>query len=111
METNRQEHEKKVVNAIDTVRPYLQADGGDVVFKELTDDNVVKVQLQGACGSCPHAIATLKHGGSDSEKISTGNKIGRNGLTIRLQVSRNDKDGYRLRLLQELPESTAWKQQ
>ena len=62
METNRQELEKKVVNAIDTVRPYLQADGGDVVFKELTDDNVVKVQLQGACGSCPHAIATLKHG-------------------------------------------------
>jgi Fe-S cluster biogenesis protein NfuA len=62
METNKQELEEKVINAIGTIRPYLQSDGGDVVFKELTDDGVVKVQLQGACGSCPHAIATLKHG-------------------------------------------------
>ncbi|MDR1973609.1 MAG: NifU family protein [Bacteroidales bacterium] len=58
----KEEITKKVIEAIDTIRPYLQSDGGDVEFKELTDDYVVKVQLQGACGHCPHAIATLKNG-------------------------------------------------
>ncbi|MDR1739758.1 MAG: NifU family protein, partial [Bacteroidales bacterium] len=58
----KSELEQKVIAAIDTIRPYLQADGGDVAFKELTDDLIVKVQLQGACGHCPHAIATLKNG-------------------------------------------------
>jgi len=52
----------KVQNVIDQVRPYLQADGGDIHFVELTDDNVVKVELQGACGSCPYSRMTLKSG-------------------------------------------------
>jgi Fe-S cluster biogenesis protein NfuA len=52
----------KVQNVIEKVRPYLQADGGDVSFVELTDNNIVKVKLQGACGSCPHAMMTLKYG-------------------------------------------------
>jgi Fe-S cluster biogenesis protein NfuA len=44
------------------VRPYLVADGGDIQFVELTDDMVVKVQLLGACGSCPYSLQTLKNG-------------------------------------------------
>ncbi len=52
----------KVQAVIDQVRPYLQADGGDIKFVELTSDNVVKVELQGACGSCPYSRMTLKNG-------------------------------------------------
>ncbi len=53
---------KKVQNVIEQVRPYLQADGGDISFVELTADNIVKVELQGACGSCPYSRMTLKNG-------------------------------------------------
>ena len=58
----RAEFEQKINSAIDMVRPYLVADGGDISFVELTDDLVVKVQLLGACGSCPFSLQTLKNG-------------------------------------------------
>ena len=54
--------EKRVKNILDQVRPYLQQDGGDVNFVELTDDMVVMVELTGACGSCPYSTMTLKNG-------------------------------------------------
>lgn len=54
--------EKRVKNILEQVRPYLQADGGDVNFVELTDDLVVMVELTGACGSCPYSTMTLKNG-------------------------------------------------
>ncbi|HPX59724.1 MAG TPA: NifU family protein [Bacteroidales bacterium] len=54
--------EQKVVHIIDQIKPHLQADGGDIRFVELTADNVVKVELQGACGSCPYSRMTLKDG-------------------------------------------------
>lgn len=53
---------KRVKNILEQVRPYLQADGGDVKFVELTDDMVVMVELTGACGSCPYSTMTLKNG-------------------------------------------------
>jgi len=56
------ELETKVKNVIEQIRPYLQADGGDISFVELTSDNVVNVELQGACGSCPFSRMTLKNG-------------------------------------------------
>ena len=52
----------KVKNVISQIRPYLQQDGGDIEFIELTEGNVVNVRLVGACGSCPHATQTLKYG-------------------------------------------------
>ena len=52
----------KVKNVIGQIRPYLQQDGGDIEFVELTEDNVVNVRLVGACGACPHATQTLKYG-------------------------------------------------
>lgn len=52
----------KVQKAIDTVRPGLQADGGDVELVDVTDDGVVKVKLTGACSGCPMAQMTLKMG-------------------------------------------------
>ena len=52
---------EKVTAIIDQIRPYLQQDGGDIQFIELTPENIIRVQLRGACGSCPHAKMTLKH--------------------------------------------------
>ena len=54
--------EKRVKNILEQVRPYLQQDGGDVNFVELTDDMVVMVEITGACGSCPYSTMTLKNG-------------------------------------------------
>jgi Fe-S cluster biogenesis protein NfuA len=54
--------EEQVKNALDNVRPSLQADGGDVEFVSLSDDGTVSVKLTGACGGCPMAQMTLKMG-------------------------------------------------
>lgn len=54
--------EEKVKNVIAQIRPYLEADGGDISFVNLTDDFVVNVQLHGACASCSMSIMTLKQG-------------------------------------------------
>ncbi|TVQ17878.1 MAG: NifU family protein [Bacteroidetes bacterium] len=53
---------RKVENVIDQIRPYLQADGGNIRFVEITEDYVVNVELLGACGSCPMSTMTLKSG-------------------------------------------------
>lgn len=52
----------KVINIIDQIRPYLQNDGGDIKFVTITSENIVHVELQGACHSCPMAIQTMKGG-------------------------------------------------
>lgn len=52
--------EKKIQEALEQIRPFLQRDGGDVEFVELTEDNIVKVKLQGHCAGCPGAQMTLK---------------------------------------------------
>lgn len=62
------ELESKVKNVIDQIRPYLQADGGDIKFLELTEENVVNVELQGSCGSCPFSRMTLKNGVEEAVK-------------------------------------------
>ena len=54
--------EKKVQNALSQIRPYLQQDGGDVEYVDMTNEGVVMVRLTGHCGSCPHAMQTLKQG-------------------------------------------------
>jgi Fe-S cluster biogenesis protein NfuA len=59
---------KKVNEVIDGIRPYLEADGGNIRFVELTDDMVVMVELQGACRSCPMSIMTLKNGVEEAMK-------------------------------------------
>ena len=52
--------EQKIKDALNTIRPILQRDGGDIEFVELTADNIVKVRLQGHCAGCPGARMTLK---------------------------------------------------
>ncbi len=53
---------EQVQAALDTIRPGLQADGGDVELVDVTEHGVVKVRLQGACRGCPGAAMTLKAG-------------------------------------------------
>lgn len=53
---------QRVENALDTIRPYLEADGGNVSIEEITSDHIVRLRLLGSCGSCPMSIMTLKAG-------------------------------------------------
>ena len=52
--------EEKIKEALGQIRPFLQRDGGDIEFVELTEDNIVKVKLQGHCAGCPGARMTIK---------------------------------------------------
>ena len=53
---------EKVERVLEAVRPFLQADGGDVELVDVSDDGIVRVKLTGACGSCPMSTMTLKMG-------------------------------------------------
>ncbi len=53
---------EKVEKSLATVRPGLQADGGDVELVEVSDDGVVSLRLTGACRGCPMSTMTLKMG-------------------------------------------------
>jgi len=53
---------EQVLEVLETIRPALQADGGDVELVDVSDEGIVSVRLQGACGSCPMSTMTLKMG-------------------------------------------------
>lgn len=53
---------EKVAESLGTVRPHLQADGGDVELVDVTDEGIVSVKLTGACRGCPGAQMTLRMG-------------------------------------------------
>lgn len=52
----------QVERALETIRPYLVADGGNVAIEEITADNIVRVKLLGNCGSCKMSFMTMKAG-------------------------------------------------
>lgn len=52
----------KVKGALEKVRPYLKADGGDVELVRVTEDGIVEVKLTGACVGCPMSQMTLRAG-------------------------------------------------
>ncbi len=52
----------KVEIALDEIRPFLQADGGDIALLSIEDETIVKVQLQGACVGCSVNQMTLRSG-------------------------------------------------
>jgi Fe-S cluster biogenesis protein NfuA len=53
---------ERVNSALNKIRPYLEADGGDITLEDITDEMVVKVKLHGACQGCPFSYQTLKAG-------------------------------------------------
>lgn len=53
---------EQINEVLKNVRPYLQVDGGDVETVNVTEDNIVKIRLLGACNCCPLNLMTLRAG-------------------------------------------------
>jgi Fe-S cluster biogenesis protein NfuA len=53
---------QRIEASLDAIRPYLEADGGNVKINEVTHDHVVKLEFVGACGNCPMSTMTFKAG-------------------------------------------------
>jgi len=56
----------KVVEALDEIRPFLNADGGDLSVVEITDENILRIEFTGACSSCSMNNMTFKNGVEDA---------------------------------------------
>jgi Fe-S cluster biogenesis protein NfuA len=63
-----QEITDRIEASLDTIRPYLEADGGNVRILELTQDNILKLEFLGNCGSCPMSTMTFKAGVEEAIK-------------------------------------------
>jgi Fe-S cluster biogenesis protein NfuA len=59
---------KRIEESLDSIRPYLEADGGNVQINEVTSDHTVKLEFVGACGSCPMSTMTFKAGVEEAIK-------------------------------------------
>ena len=64
----QEDYTKKIEAALDSIRPYLMADGGNVKILELSSENVLKLEFVGACGSCPMSTMTFKAGVEEAIK-------------------------------------------
>jgi Fe-S cluster biogenesis protein NfuA len=53
---------RKIESSLDSIRPYLKADGGDVKISSISEDNVVQLEFVGACGNCSMSTMTFKAG-------------------------------------------------
>ncbi|MFC4873578.1 NifU family protein [Negadavirga shengliensis] len=62
------QYKNQIETALDAIRPYLEADGGNVKVVELSDDMVLKLELTGTCSSCPMSTMTLKAGVEEAIK-------------------------------------------
>jgi Fe-S cluster biogenesis protein NfuA len=62
MNTTLDEMTRKIEASLDSIRPYLQADGGNVRINEITDDRIVRLEFVGACGNCSMSTMTFKAG-------------------------------------------------
>lgn len=58
----------KINLALEKIRPYLNADGGDVSLVSVSEDLIVKVKFSGACDGCPYSLMTLKAGVEEAIK-------------------------------------------
>lgn len=59
---------QRIEASLDAIRPYLEADGGNVKIQQVTDDHIVKLEFLGACGSCPMSTMTFKAGVEEAIK-------------------------------------------
>jgi len=59
---------RRIEAALDTIRPYLEADGGNVRVLEFTNEQVLKLEFMGACGTCPMSTMTFKAGVEEAIK-------------------------------------------
>lgn len=63
---NKQEIISQILEVLDVIRPYIQNDGGDVEFVDVTDDGIVEIRLHGACVGCGLADITISAGIEES---------------------------------------------
>lgn len=68
MMENSEDLREKVEKALDSIRPYLETDGGNVKILEISDNFDLKLELLGACGNCPMSTMTLKAGVEEAVK-------------------------------------------
>ncbi|HCN83538.1 MAG TPA: hypothetical protein DIT07_07920 [Sphingobacteriaceae bacterium] len=73
---------QKVEEALESIRPYLITDGGDVSVEEITTDNIVRLKLLGSCGSCPMSIMTLKAGIEEAIKKAVPEIVGVEAINL-----------------------------
>lgn len=58
----------RVESALDSIRPYLEADGGNVRVLDMSPDNNLRLEFVGACGNCPMSTMTFKAGVEEAIK-------------------------------------------
>jgi Fe-S cluster biogenesis protein NfuA len=63
-----QELINRIESSLDSMRPFLEADGGNISFREVTEDMVVRVELHGSCSNCSMSLMTLKAGVEEAIK-------------------------------------------
>lgn len=80
---------QKVEDALEAIRPYLEADGGDVKILNINEEGIVKLELLGACGSCPMSTMTLKAGVEEAIKRAVPEIISVEAINI---TSPNDPE-------------------
>jgi Fe-S cluster biogenesis protein NfuA len=56
------ELEERIERCLETIRPYLRADGGDVMYRRIRDDGILEVSWLGTCKICPMSLLTLRAG-------------------------------------------------
>lgn len=66
--TDNTELKERVEKSLDTMRPYLKDDGGNVEIVEITGDLIVRLKLVGACSTCPQSFMTMKAGIEEAVK-------------------------------------------
>lgn len=59
---------QRIEDSLDSIRPYLEADGGNVRILQITDDHIVRLEFLGACGNCPMSTMTFKAGVEEAIK-------------------------------------------
>jgi Fe-S cluster biogenesis protein NfuA len=70
MISNKEELRSKVLDALDQLRPFLHADGGDMELIDITDDAIVQVRLLGSCSDCSMSQMTIKGGLEEALKMA-----------------------------------------
>ena len=80
---------QKVEDALQAIRPYLEADGGDVKILNIDTAGIVRLELLGACGSCPMSTMTLKAGVEEAIKRAVPEITGVEAINI---TSPNDPE-------------------
>jgi Fe-S cluster biogenesis protein NfuA len=68
--SRKDELTQRVETSLDSIRPYLEADGGNVRILEITRENILKLEFVGNCGSCAMSTMTFKAGVEDAIKRS-----------------------------------------